>query len=49
MIASYLYICVFSLVLQVKDAVKPVDISMRNLLYSMLSTESGYKSQKVRL
>ena len=28
---------------------EPDDISMRNLLYSLLSAEGSYKSQKVRV
>ena len=42
--------CVCSLSIwsiQIEDAVQPADISMKNLLYSMLSAEGSYKSRKV--
>ena len=32
---------------QIEDAVQPVDIAMKNILYSMLSAEGSYKSQEV--
>ena len=33
--------------IQIQDAIQPVEIAMRNLLYSMISAEGTYKSQKV--
>jgi len=32
---------------QIEDAIQPVDIAMKNVLYSMLSSEGSYKSQMV--
>ena len=37
------------LYLQIDNGVKPADVAMRNLLYSMLCAEGSYKSQKVWL
>ena len=37
----------FVLPTQLKDAVQPIDSALKNLLYSMLSTEGSYKSQQV--
>lgn len=34
-------------VVQIDTGVKPADVAMRNLLYSMLCAEGSYKSQKV--
>ena len=37
----------FVLSAQLNDAVQPIDSPLKSLLYSMLSTEGSYKSQKV--
>jgi len=37
----------FFLFTQIEDAIQPVDIAMKNVLYSMLSSEGSYKSQMV--
>ena len=37
----------FVLSAQLNDAVQPIDSALKSLLYSMLSTEGSYKSQKV--
>ena len=42
-----IYFCYY-IHIQIQDFIQPVDIAMRNLLYSMLSAEGTYKSQKVR-